>query len=272
LPADFADEIEQYAAGDCPAIEFWLTKLEQFVARHDLATVRALLDQHGLQTPAASFQGGLFQPDNAGFQDAWSSLLRRLALCQSLGVETLVVAGDIFDPLSQPLIERVRDRLQRIADAAATTNRKVAFEFQAAATFANNLETTLALISEIAHPALGICLDAFHFHVGPSKTEDLARLTADHLFHVQLCDLADTARELATDQDRILPGEGDVPIAAILDRLTQIGYSKAVSVETMNPQLWQVPPRQFGQIATKALRNALQTNANSDARQRSQGP
>ena len=144
LPADFADEIEQYAAGDCPAIEFWLTKLEQFVARHDLATVRALLDQHGLQTPAASFQGGLFQPDNAGFQDAWSSLLRRLALCQSLGVETLVVAGDIFDPLSQPLIERVRDRLQRIADAAATTNRKVAFEFQAAATFANNLETTLA--------------------------------------------------------------------------------------------------------------------------------
>ena len=85
--------------------------------------------------------------------------------------------------------------------------------------FGNNLQTAAALVAEVGSPHLGLCLDAFHWHVGPSKTEDLGYLTADNLFHVQLCDLADTPRELARDSDRILPGEGDIPLAPLIARL-----------------------------------------------------
>jgi hypothetical protein len=35
-----------------------------------------------------------------------------------------------------------------------------------------------------------------------------------------------------------------------------------VSIETMNPQLWQIPPRQFGEIAITALRKLLGLAAN----------
>ena len=38
-----------------------------------------------------------------------------------------------------------------------------------------------ALVEEVGHPHLGICLDAFHYQVGPSKSEDLALLTKDNL-------------------------------------------------------------------------------------------
>jgi len=102
-----------------------------------------------------------------------------------------------------------------------------------------------------------LCLDAFHYYTGPSQPEDLGCLTADNLFHVQLCDLADRPRELASDADRILPGEGDIPLEPILQRLRAIEYPGAVSVELMNPQFWQVPPRQFGEIALTALRRVL---------------
>ena len=60
-----------------------------------------------------------------------------------------------------------------------------------------------------------------------------------------------------SDADRILPGDGDFQLAPIIDRLRAIGYSGAVSVELMNPGLWQVPPRQFGEIAMTALRKLL---------------
>jgi sugar phosphate isomerase/epimerase len=64
-------------------------------------------------------------------------------------------------------------------------------------------------------------------------------------------------RELATDADRILPGDGDLPLAPLLDHLRAIGYCGHISLEMMNPTLWQVPPRQFAEIAITALRKLL---------------
>ena len=104
---------------------------------------------------------------------------------------------------------------------------------------------------------MGICLDAFHYSVGPSKPEDLALLTTANLFHVQLCDLVGTPRELATDADRILPGDGDLPLEPLIAHLRAISYEGHVSVELMNPQIWQVAPRSFGEIAMTALRKIL---------------
>jgi sugar phosphate isomerase/epimerase len=102
-----------------------------------------------------------------------------------------------------------------------------------------------------------LCLDAFHYYTGPSKAEDLNYLTSENLFHVQLCDLAGAAREMAADSDRILPGDGDIPLEPIVSRLRDITYAGHVSVELMNPQLWQVAPRSFGEIAMTALRKTL---------------
>ena len=39
----------------------------------------------------------------------------------------------------------------------------------------------------------------------------------------------------------------------IVAQLRQIGYDGYVSVELMNPQIWRIPPRQFGEIAMTAL-------------------
>jgi sugar phosphate isomerase/epimerase len=74
---------------------------------------------------------------------------------------------------------------------------------------------------------------------------------------VQLSDIADVPREMASDADRILPGEGGSPPADLIGRLRDIGYSGAVAVELQNPRLWSVSPRQFGEIAMTALRKLL---------------
>ncbi|HEV3417184.1 MAG TPA: hypothetical protein VG056_10235, partial [Pirellulales bacterium] len=55
----------------------------------------------------------------------------------------------------------------------------------------------------------------------------------------------------------VLPGDGDVQIAALVARLREIAYAGAVSVELMNPQIWQIPPRQVGEVAMTALRKVL---------------
>ena len=178
-------------------------------------------------------------------------------LCRLLGVETLVVACDVPPPLTQIVIERVQVSLQQAAQEAGLAGLRLALEFQANSVFGNNLQTAAALVAEVGSPHLGLCLDAYHWHVGPSKADDLALLSPDNLFHVQFSDLADVPRELATDSQRILPGDGDIRLDLMVQQLRQINYEGLVSLEVLNPQLWQVPPLQFGEIGMTALRKVL---------------
>jgi 4-hydroxyphenylpyruvate dioxygenase len=257
LPSPFEKDVADYAAGKCSAIEVWLTKLETFLQTHSLDDVRGLLAEHEMTLPVASYQGGLLASQGEQRREAWNLFERRLELCRELKIPTIVVACDIPRPLDQQTLERVHVSLVQVAQYCGQRGLRAALEFQAQSAFGNNLQTAAAMVSEVGSPHLGICFDAFHFYCGASKGEDLGYLTAQNLFHVQLCDLADVPRELAADGDRILPGDGDIPLGQIIQRLQEIGYTGAVSVELMNPQIWQVPPRQFGEIAMTALRKLL---------------
>ena len=257
LSASFEKDIEEFSAGHCGAIEIWLGKLETYLDSHKPADVLTLLAQHEIAAPVASYQGGLLTRTADARQEHWNLFRRRLPLCQQLKIETLVVACDVTGPLTSDVVDQTRQSLAEAAALAQQHGVRLALEFQANASMANNLESCAALVGEVGHPALGICFDLFHFHTGPSKTEDLGWLTAENLFHVQICDLAGIPREWATDADRILPGDGDISTAALIQRLRQIGYRGCVSVEMMNPQIWQIAPRSVGEIAATAVRKVL---------------
>ena len=257
LESSFDDDVADYAAGKCASIELWLTKLEMYLQSHTVDDVRRLLDEHGMRAAVASFQGGLLDSQGERRREAWELLARRLELCAQLGVETLVVACDTAEPLSQPMIERVGVSLAQLAQEAAKRGVRAALEFQARATLGNNLQTAASLAAQVGSPSLGLCLDAFHYFVGPSQPEDLGLVTRENLFHVQLCDLLDVPRELAGDSDRILPGDGDIPLAPILHRLREIDYQGPVSIELMNPNIWRISPLQFGEVGITSLRKLL---------------
>jgi len=257
LRSPFEKDVEDFAAGACGAIEIWLGKLETYLESHTVDDVRALLDRHEMAAPVASFQGGLFTRSEEARREHWAHFRRRLELCQKLGVATLVIVADVAGPLERPDVEQVTQSLAEAANAAGEHDVRLALEFQARSALGNNLETAAALVAECGSPHLGLCLDVFHYHAGPSKTEDLAYVTRDNLFHVQLSDLVGTLREFAADADRILPGDGEVPLGTLVEHLRRIGYEGYVSLEVMNPNIWAVPARQVGEIGMTAMRTAL---------------
>ena len=218
------------------SVEVWLTKLEDVSRSRTRSTTCGTGSKRlRLTLPVASFQGGLLASQGEARREAWELFRRRLDLCRELAIGTIVVACDVPPPLSQQTIERVQVSLVQVAQEAGRRGLRAALEFQADSSFGNNLQTAAALVAEVGSPHLGLCLDAFHWHVGPSKTEDLGYLTADNLFHVQLCDLADTPRELARDCHRILPGDGDIHLAPLIERLRQIDYRGCVSHRADEP-------------------------------------
>ena len=249
--------LEDYAAGHVDAVDLWLGQVDSYLKERPVGVLRERLTEHGIAPVAASFQGGLLTSQGEARAEHWKTFEGRLALCRDLGVPVLVVAGDAFGPLGPQDLGRLSMSLTEAAKRAADAGVRLALEFDARASFPNNLQSAVALVEDVGSPNLGVCLDWFPWTVGPSKPLDLWLLSRENLAHVQLSDIADLPREMASDADRILPGEGSSPVDDLVRRLGEIGYGGAVAVELMNPQLWGVPPRQFGEIAITALRKLL---------------
>jgi sugar phosphate isomerase/epimerase len=257
LRAPLGSVLEDYAAGQCHAVELWLGHAEQYLDGRPPEVLVELFSKHCCEPIAATFQGGLLTSQGDARREHWSLFESRLALCSAVSIPTLILAGDVHGPLAPEDLGRLSRSLVEAAKRAADEGVRLALEFDARATFPNNLQSAVALIDDVGLPSLGICLDWFHFSVGPSKLIDLHLLTPETLALVQLSDIADVPREMARDADRILPAEGSSPPQQLITHLESMKYTGPISVELHNPQLWQVPPRQFGEIAITALRKLL---------------
>jgi 4-hydroxyphenylpyruvate dioxygenase len=257
LPASFAEDVAAYADAACPAMEVWLTKLETHLEKHSAGDTRKLLQDRQMTLAAAAYQGGLLLSQGEQRKAHYDHFRRRLDLCQQFGIRTLLVVADFVDKVDSTAMERAAVSLKQACQWAAGFDVRLALEFRGSDTFCASLDTTLALTASCEEPNVGVNFDVFHYYKGPSKLEDLELLTADNLAHVQLCDVAGVPRELATDADRIIPGDGDFQLGPILDRFRAIGYDGWVSLELMNPTLWQNKPTQVAEIGITALRRLL---------------
>jgi len=253
LPSSFAEDVAAYADGGCRAMEVWLTKLEKHLEKSSIAEVHKLLGDRGMAVPVASYQGGLLLSHGAARTAAFDHFKKRLDVCQALGIRTIVLVADFATPIDERSLGTAVSSLNQAAIWAAGFGVTLALEFRGSDTFCTSLDTALALVAQANEPNLGVCLDLFHFYKGPSKPEDYAGLTAANLAHVQLCDVPGVPRELMTDADRVLPGEGDFHLEPLAATLKRIGYAGTVSVELMNPVLWKSKPTQIAELAMASL-------------------
>jgi 4-hydroxyphenylpyruvate dioxygenase len=258
LPATFAEDVEGYASGGCHAMEVWLTKLETHLEKHSAADTRKLLEDRQMTLAAAAYQGGLLLSQGEQRKAHFDDLKRRLDLCQAFAIPTLLVAADFAGKLDGTAVQRAVVSLKQAAQWAATFGVRLALEPRAAPAFPASLDTALALVAACGEANVGVALDVFHYYTGPSKPEDLEHLSPANLAFVQVCDLAGVPRELATDADRIFPGEGDFRMGPIIRRLREIGYDGWVSLELMNPNVWQAKVSQVAELGVGALQRLLE--------------
>ncbi len=279
MSSSFAEDVAAFADAGCSAMEVWLTKLEKHLEEHTTADTRSLLHSRNLTLAAASYQGGLLVSQGEQRRVHYDHFQRRLGMCQEFSIGTMLIVADSDLPSppshSPPRvggrgrrgsggegeealsIERASVSLKHAAQLAASYGVRLALEFRGKAAWCTSLDTAVGLVEACDEPNLGVAFDVFHYYTGPSKLEDLQLLTPRNVAFVQLCDLAGVPRELATDSDRILPGEGDFQLGPILDQLRRIGYDGWVSVELFNPELWKMKPVQVAEAAITALRRVL---------------
>jgi sugar phosphate isomerase/epimerase len=123
-----------------------------------------------------------------------------------------------------------RDMLAQVCAIASEYALRVNLEFVAIASV-RTLEQAVRLLRRIDAANVGIVLDMYHVHRGGAALSELDALPAEWFHFCQLCDapgaIPATQEELTEEVRacRLYPGEGDIDIAAILDRVPAMVYA-----------------------------------------------
>ncbi|MBV6423233.1 MAG: Inosose isomerase [Steroidobacteraceae bacterium] len=123
----------------------------------------------------------------------------------------------------------VVDQLARLCDLAEPMGLVINFEF---VTFSGctNLRQARDIVEEVNRWNLGLCIDTLHFDRSGVALTELESLNSDLLNYAQICD---GPRVYSRDSEelirvargaRLLPGEGGIDLAAILQRMPTVPY------------------------------------------------
>ena len=135
------------------------------------------------------------------------------------------------------------------------------FEF-ARASALRSITDVLAVRKLLPGRDVGVTVDSWQLHWGPSTLDDLAAAPASMIRCVQIDDApAERPDDLlrATYEGRLVPGRGAVDLVGLVGVLDAIGYGGPLTVETINADLIEAhDPVALARILGDATRGVVQ--------------
>ena len=235
------------------AISLWEKDLRGYPEGPQAA--RSAVARHGLVVPEffplADWQLTTGQAREAAFRHAGE----HFDFMKSLGIDTAVVVPSLG---LGTVDEAVRD-LQELADLAARREIRLAYEFLAWAKWQRDLKTSWEIVERAARVNVGLVIDSFHMFKGGSLLEDLRRIPIERVFIVHVVDAPERKMDLIelSRHHRVLPGEGSLPLRAMVSVLREKGYAGWYAIEIFNDEYWRREPKEVAEEAMASLKKLL---------------
>jgi sugar phosphate isomerase/epimerase len=141
--------------------------------------------------------------------------------------------------------------IREVGDIAARHGVRLALEFNALCEYWNTLGHVRDLVRQAAHPACGLLVDTYHLGKSGAKPADLDTLEGTEIAYVQYSDVPRDPKP-GDNTDRLPPGQGSVPLRAMIGRMLAKGYAGYLSYEAPNPSAWARPPADVAREAREA--------------------
>lgn len=208
----------------------------------DAARLKAALAKTGLGAIVCGAFGperNLASADPALRQNADRYVRALIELAADVG--SPLVAGPMYSSVGKERLATAEERagewqravsgLRALAAVAGARGVRLAIEplnrFET--DMINVVEQGMALIADAGSPHLGLHLDTFHMHLEEKDSGAAIRRAGDRLFHLHAC-----------ENDRGVPGSGQVRWQEIAEGLAAIGYDGAVVIESFTPAVQSI--------------------------------
>ena len=240
--AGYRKSLEGWAKAGIKFVEITDVLLDEFLKGDTIAAAKRVVTDLGL-TPVSS---AAVLPDIWITGDARAASLetwkRRCEQFSAIGLEKIYCPSITNRRVTAEDFKATPGCIRETGDIAKQFNLIAMIEFARTSTHLSTLRSSLTVIREAAHTNVRPMLDFFHFWSGMSKFEDLDMIRPGEIAHVHFQDILDTPRELIDNNGRVIPGDGNAPVVAILKKLAEKQYSGPLSVELFLMDLQQGDP------------------------------
>ena len=232
-----SEEVTQAKQTGYDAIGIWRRKLVEFGEQR----AAEYLHRHRLSVSSLSFAGGFTGGCGFSYLEAIADCRQAIEQARILGARNVVVVGGSQNGHTVRHSRRlVVDALKELGDAAGVAQTRLSLlpmhrYFSKKWTFLNSLDHALEIINQIGHSHVGLAFDAYHLWQEPRLIEripEVARLTG-------IVQLSDSLQAPQSDQDRLMPGEGVIPLTELIQAFQRAGYTGYYDVQVWSGQVWR---------------------------------
>jgi sugar phosphate isomerase/epimerase len=173
-------------------------------------------------------------------------------IAQRFDARDLLVMG--WDPDESSLV----DKLAALCEAAKPYDVTISLEF-ARYTAVKSVEAAQRVVTVTAQPNMAIMIDALHLARSGGTPEAVAAVEPARLRYVQFCDARpeappDDSLRWEAQNDRLLPGEGALPLFALARALPP---DIPISIEVPSLALRDLPAAEIARRCLDATKNVL---------------
>ncbi len=235
LSGPLADKLQSAAKAGFGGVEIFENDL--IGAPQDARAIAQMMRDLGLTcTMFQPFRDleGMPEPQRSA---AFARMERKFEIMDALDTDLVLLCSNC-SPAALPERERMLDDLHELGELAARHGKRIGYEALAWGRHVNDYRDAWSLVRDVDHPAIGLVLDTFHSLARDVPNSSIGDIRSDKLFFVQLAD----APRLSMDplswsrHFRVLPGQGDWPVAEYVAAIQRTGYDGWFSLEIFNDQ------------------------------------
>jgi sugar phosphate isomerase/epimerase len=230
----FERDVEAFAAAGAPAIGVAIRKLEAVGVERAAQLIRAA----GLKVSCLT-SSGLFPLGDAGGEHAALERTRRhLAAAAALEAECLMVLpGSAVGWSWEEQAARARPLIEALVPAAVQAGVRIALEptsqLRMDLAFLHSFDEALDFAETIGAPQVGVVLELNNAWIERRLYDNIARRTAG----IALVQVNDFAVGTMQASDRVVIGDGNIPLTRICRALAAAGYAGWYDIELLGPAI-----------------------------------
>jgi sugar phosphate isomerase/epimerase len=109
------------------------------------------------------------------------------------------------------------------------------------------------LLDEAGARNVGLTLDSYHWYAAEDTLETIHQTPAERIAILHVNDAKPLPPRELLDADRVLPGEGVIPLAEWLRAIAGTGFDGFIALEVLGPRLAGLPPEACARLGQETV-------------------
>lgn len=232
------EDLQHYRRHGITRIGLSRAKVSEFGAEQSAA----FIDAHEISPTSLSWGGGFTCSNGFEYRESIDDAIDALRTAKIIGAPVLnLVTGGQGRFTPKHVRNLVVHTLRKLGDRAASMGIQLALQpmhprYARTTSLVTTLRETIDLLDLVKHPAVGMVVDLFAL----GGDVEFLSLLPGAVRYCSLVTLSDASPAPRSEYDRVMLGEGSLPLIPAIQLLEQSGYRGHYEMQSLSEQTWSM--------------------------------